>query len=327
MKRKKTIQGTDIQDVAGLKKQVIAHAIATGNTFAFHDLFAQIKEFGDAEGGGLTRALLDKLAYLLPTEEIVDSPEYAAAMELVEQHEFEENFIPAAIIEATAKRAVIRGNFAYAEDAYRLLGIKKEIVALYAQSGERLLREDKPRHAATAFHVAASLEQPRGPHYQYLGSQLHEACLNVPEKCVTMLEDDALVGAGIRFLLSNEVLADRLAEAVREEQKKEVLATLAVISDLDFSGLLKNLREAVDAASGLEDGKPDDYSPIAQALLGRTCETGEWWQYLREFSFEHPLGALCVCVKLVKRTPVLVPAIRDGKSIIESLLPPRYLNI
>ena len=248
-------------------------------------------------------------------------------MELVEQHEFEENFIPATIFEETAKRAIALGNFAYAEDAYRLLGIKKEMVALYAQSGERLMREDKPKHAATAFYVAASLEQPLGPHYQYLGPQLHEGCLYEPDKCVTALPDDALVSIGIRFLLPNEPLADRLMDSVREDQKKEVLATLAVIRDIDFPGLTKNLREAVDAVSGIEDGKPDDYSPVGSALLGRTCGADKWWQYLREFSFEHPLGALCVCVKLVKTAPVLVPVVRDGKSIVESLLPPEYLKM
>ncbi len=327
MGTKKTT-GMDIHDVDELKKRILANAVATGNTYAYHDLFSRLKEFlPPAAKGDAIDVLMNHLAYLLPGDEMRNSPEYRTALELVERYEFEDDLIPAPMLEETAKRAIALGKFTYAEDAYRLLGIKKEIVGLCAQTGEHLLHDGKARCAAVAFHVAASLDQPIGPHYQYLGPRLHADCFDKPEKCVTALPNDPIINTGIRFLISNEPLVDRLMTAVRPDQKKDVLATLAVIRDTDFPGLMRNLREAVDAVGGIEDGRPDDYSPVGPALLGRTCGTDEWWQYLREFSFEHPLGALCVCVKMVKETPVIVPVIRDGKSIIESLVPPEYLAL
>jgi len=327
MRRKKIKAGVDIQGRDDLKKIILASAVATGNTYAYHDLFSWLKELSGASENDTVAGMLQHLAYLLPNEEMAGSPEYRAAMELVEQYEFKDDFVPATVLEETARRAVGLGKFAFAEDAYRLLGIKKEVVALYAQTGENLLREDKPRHATTAFYVAASLDRPLGPQYQYLGPQVHADCLRNPAKCPTTSSTEALVNTGIRFLLGHEPLTDRLMDAIHPKYKMEALATLAVIRDLDFPGLIKNVREAVEAVSGIEDGRPDDYSPVGPALLGRTCGADVWWQYLQEFSFEHPLGALCVCVKRVKNTPVLVPVIRDGKSIIESLLPPEYLNI
>lgn len=319
---------TDIGDVDELKKRILANAVATGNTYAYHDLFSRLKEFLPAAGrGGVLDVLLKHLAYLLPDDEMMGSPEYRAAADLVAGYRLEDDLIPAPMLEETAKRAVALGKFSYAEDAYKLLGIKREIVGLYAQTGEKLLREGKARHAAVAFDVAAGIDQPAGPDYQYLGPRLHANCFDEPEKCVTALPDDSTVDAAIRFLIANEALADRLLNAVAPEQKKDVLAALAVIRDTDFPSLVKCLADAVDAVSGIENGRPDDYSPVGPALLGRTCGADQWWQYLREFSFEHPLGALCVCVKIVRGTPVLVPVIRDGKSIIEALVPPEYLGI
>jgi hypothetical protein len=327
MGSKRITTDIDIQSLDELKKCVMVSAVATGNTFALHDLFACIREFSDvSKGTGLTPELIEKLAYLLPDDEMADSPGYRAAIEIVENHKLEDNFVSATILEETAKRAVVLGKFTYAEDAYKLLGIKKEMVALFSQAGEQLLREGKPRHAATAFHVAASIEQPIEPYFQYLGSKLHADCLHEPKKCVTALPDDLLVDAGIRFLLANEPLADRLVESAQPEQKKEILATLAVSKDLYFPALVKNLREAADTFSSIDDGKPEDYAQIGSVLLGRTTATGEAWQYLKEFCFEHPLGALCVCLKPVRRTSVMVPVIRDGRSLIEFLLPPEYLE-
>jgi hypothetical protein len=314
----------DINDMADLKTQVMANAVATGNMFAFHDLFAKIREF--AGDGAVTPALLDKIAYLLPTEETTGSAEYDAAKELVARHDGGGESVHAAVLEETARRAVLLKKFAYAEDAYRLLGIKKEIVALYAQAGEHFLHEGKPKHAAMAFYVAAELDRPAGPHFHYLGPQLHENCMHEPEKCVTTYSEEELIDIGIRFLISNESLAERLLAAAEPEARREILAVLAFARDMDFDELVKNLREAVEVVSGIDDGRPDDYSPVGVTLLGRTCGADQWWQYLREFAFEHPFGALCVCVRFVRQTPVLVPIIRDGKSIIEFLLPPEYLS-
>lgn len=327
MRDKKTTLSADIKNVADFKKRVVAHAIATGNSFAFHELFSRIREVPDiTDESRVGPALLDHLEYLLPADDMAESPGFRSAMELVEKHGLQDNVLPAAILEETAKEAVARGRFAYAEEAYKLLGIKKEMVALYAQAGEQLLREDRAKHAAMSFFVAASLDQPIGPHYQYLGPELHSKCLAEPEKCLTALPIDLLIDAAIRFLFPGEALADRLMGSVKPEQKGRVLATLAVCRDLDLPTLVEGLRDAVAALSKIGNGQPDDYSPIGPMLLGRTTGTDEAWQYLREFCFEHPLGSLCVCVKMIRRTPVLVPVIRDGRSLIDLLLPPEFLD-
>jgi len=324
MKTSKPTDSIQVRDTAELKKLVIANAIATGNTFAFHHLFSCLKEFG-GDTSDVSANILSRLNYLLPNEEMMDSPKFRTAMELVEKYELQDDTIPAILLEATAKEAVTCGKFAYAEDAYKLLGIKKEIVALYAQTGEQLLRENKPKHAAMAFFTAASIEQPIGPHYQYLALQLHSRCTAEPHKCVTMLPLDALIETGIRFLLGNDALAQKLNGLAAPAQKQQVLATLALCRDFDLNESVRNLRATVAALAKIEDGKPDDYLPLGLILLGRETGAGESWQYLKEFCFEHPIGALCVCMRAMRDRLVLIPAIRDGKSLIEALLPPEFL--
>jgi len=138
---------------------------------------------------------------------------------------------------------------------------------------------------------------------------------------VTTLPIEELVDKGIGYLLSNDSLTERLLGAAKPEQKPLVLATLAACSDMDLPGLVENLKTAASELSGIDDGAPGDYASIGPALLGRETATGEAWQYLRELCFEHPIAGLCVCLKLVKNTPTLVPVIRDGKPLIELILP------
>ena len=322
-----TAQLAHIRNVAELRKLVAANAIATGNTFAFHNLFLRLREFPDTgDDSEISSAMLDRLSHFLPREETTGSDGFRAAMELVEKHQIKSNTVPAALLEETAKEALERGKFAYAEDAYKLLGIKKEIVALYAQTGEQFLREDNPRHASLSFFVAASIDQPVGPHFQYLGPELHARCMAEPERCVTEFSILEVVETGIGFLLANEALEQKIAAQAQPEQKRLILAGLAACRDTDLSELVGNLRAAVATLSEIDAGDPAAYSSIGPTLLGRTTGTGEPWQYLREFCFEHPLGSICVCLKSIRNTPVFVPAIRDGKPLIDSLLPPEYLK-
>lgn len=328
MQKDKSHSGLNVGTVGELKKCVLAGAIASGNSFAFHDLFSWLKEFPDLDDDSPVDAkVIDHLNYLLPTEEVSESADYREALELVEKSEMTSGAIPATVLEKTAQTALLSGKFSFAEDAYRLLGIKKEIVALHVQAGEHLLREDKPEKAAIAFFTAASLENPIGPHYQNLALELHSDCLDAPEKCVTSLPLESLTDAALRFLLPNESMSEKLVEAAKPDHKKKILATLAVCRDLDFPGLVNNLKAAVDAFCRIDNGMPDDYAPIASMLLGRELPDSRLRQQIGEFCFEHPIGALCICVRLVRHKPVLVPVLRDGKSVIESLLPSEFLGI
>jgi hypothetical protein len=316
-----------IHTVNDLKRIVIAYAMISGNTFAFHALFSSIKEF--APGGdeaAVNQKLMDHLEYLLPTPDAKDSADFQGTLKLVEQHDLNGDIVPGILLEETAQHAVAQGKFAYAEDAYRLLGIKKEIIGLYAQRGEQFLREGKPSKAAMSFLVAASLDQPIGPNFQYLGPQLHADCMRNPRACTTILPVDELIEVGIHYLLSHDNLSERLLRAASAEQKRSVLGALAQYRDQDIHDLIQNLRKAAEAVSAIHDGKPNEYSPIGPLLLGRATATEGAWQYLREFSYEHPLGTLCVCIRMIGPKPMIIPVVREGKSLIEFLLPPEMLK-
>jgi hypothetical protein len=328
MESHRIIDTSDIRTVRELKKVIIAHALVSGNTIAFHELIANVKEF--AKGGDdaeVNETLLDHLRHLLPDSETADSAEFKSALEIVEQLDIKGDFIPAVLLEITAREATVREKFAYAEDAYRLLGIKKEIMALYAQRGEQFLREGKPSHAALSFLVAASIDQPIGPNFQYLGPKLHEQCLRQPKTCVTNSSVEELINTGIQFLLSHNTFAERLIAAAPADQKRSVLGTLAKYRDENINELIANLRKAVETYSAIRNGKPDDYSAVSSLLLGRATATGQAWQYLREFSYEHPIAALCVCIRPIGDKQVLVPVTREGKSLLEFLLPPEMLSV
>lgn len=312
--------------ISDLKRTVIAGAIATGNIFALRDLFSRLGEMQDISGDSeAPPELLGHLDYLLPAEGSDESPEMKAAFELIEKHEFD-GAVPAAILEKIAGRAVSLGKFAYAEDAYKMLGIKKEMVALYAQAGEQFLRDGEAKRGAMSFFVAASIDQPVGPHFQHIGPRLHAKCLEQPDKCVTALPIEDLIEKGIHVLLANEALSEKLAASAQPEHNQLILATLAACRDTDLPGLAANLRAAASELSNIDNGKPDDYAPLGPTLLGRETGSAEAWQYLRELCYEHPIAALCVCLKLVKDTPAIVPIIRDGKSLIDQLLPPEFLT-
>jgi hypothetical protein len=312
--------------IVELKRQIIANAIATGNTFAFRDLFSRLAEMPDLTGdSAMPPELLHHLRYLLPADESPERPELKDAREFIREYEFDDNTIPAAVLEETAKRAVKLGKFAFAEDAYKLLGIKKEIVALYAQTGEQFLRDGKATRGAMSFFAAASIDQPVVPHFQRIGPQLHAKCLGEPDKCVTTLTVEEIIDKGLDMLLANEPLSEKLLASARPDDKREILAALSVCRDMDLLGLVKNLQAAASELSGVDNGQPDDYTALGPMLLGRETGSGEAWQYLRELCFEHPIGSLCVCIQMVKDTPVLVPVIRDGKPLIELLLPQKYL--
>jgi hypothetical protein len=314
--------------ISDLKKDIIANAVATGNSFAFRDLFSCLGEFSDTSDSGddvaVPPEVSDRLDYLLPGEEASESPELKSAREFVGRHEPAQDSIPAAILEETGGRAVRLGKFTYAEDAYRQLGIKKEIVALYAQAGEQFMRDGEAKKAAMSFFIAASIKEPRGPQFQQTGPQLHERCLIEPAKCVTALPTEQIIDAGIHLLLSDESLAGKLISSAGPEQKAEALAILATCNDTELSGFIENLRGVVSEFSGIDSDKPADYAFIGPALLGRETATKDAWQYMRELCFEHPLAALCLCTKPVHDTPILVPVIRDGKPLIDHLLPPGF---
>lgn len=322
-----TATNLGIRTVQDLKRIVIAYAVMSGNTFAFHALYSSVREF--APGGDdapVNQKLMEHVEYLLPTPEVKEAAEFQDALKLVEGHDLSGDIVPGILLEETAQHAVARGKFAYAEDAYRLLGLKKEIVGLYAQRGEQFLREGKPSEAAMSFLVAASLDQPVGPNFQYLGPQLHADCMRNPKACVTTLPVEELIEVGIRYLLSNDSLSERLLHATSDEQKRSVLGALARYRDEDIRQLIQNLRKAAETVSAIHDGKPNDYTPLGPVLLGRATATNEAWQYLREFSYEHPLGALCICIRMIGQKPVIIPVVREGKSLIEFLLPSEMLQ-
>jgi hypothetical protein len=319
-------KATEHITIAELKRRIIANAIAAGNTFALRDLFARLGEMPDlADDAAAPPELLDHLRYLLPADESPDTPELREALEFIGENDFADNAIPAAMLEETAKRAVKLGKFAFAEDAYKLLGIKKEIVALYAQAGEQFLRDGKATRGAMAFFAAASIDQPVGPHFQYIGPQLHAKCLAQPDNCVTTLPIEEIIDKALHVLVAGESLSERLLASARPDDKKEILAALAMCRDMDLPGLVKNLQAAASELSGVDNGQPDDYAAVGKTLLGRETGSGEAWQYLRELCYEHPIASVCVCLQMVKDTPVIVPVIRDGKPLIELLLPQKYL--
>jgi hypothetical protein len=328
MRANKELENAGIRTIGELKNVIIAHALLNGGTFAFHDLFSNVKEF--SEGGDDARVnekLLTHIAYLIPDKETIESPEFASTLKRVELLNMKGDIIRASLLEETARNALAHEKFAYAEEAYRLLGIKKEMTALCAQRGEQFLREAKPAHAAMSFLIAASIDEPTGPHFQYLGPHLHAECLRKPKACVTILPVENLIDAGIHFLLAHDALAERLAHAAPAEQKRNILGALARYRDENIADLVRNMRKAVDALLAAQNGKPDDFLAIGPLLLGRPTASDQAWQYLREFSYEHPVGALCVCIRPVRGKPALVPILRENKSLLEFILPPEMLAI
>lgn len=327
MKKGKATDVLGIRTVEELKKIIIAHALLTGNTFAFHGLFAGLKEF--AKGGDdseVNPALMNHVGHFLPTRDTADSEDFQAALRIVEKHDLKGDVVSADLLEETARQAVAQEKFAYAEDAYRLLGIKKEMVALYAQRGEQFLREAKPTQAALSFLVSASIDKPLGPNFQTLGPQLHARCLQQPKACVTGLPADDLVDRAIHFLLAHETLSERLVTATPADQKRSVVGALAKYRDENIRDLVANLRAAAEAFSAIHNGKPDEYLALGPLILGHPTTTGQSWQYLRELSYQHPIGALCVCLRPIREKTILIPIVREGNSLVEFLLPPSMLS-
>jgi len=336
-----------------LTARALAKSVAEGDIVNLRLLFAS---FSPARADSTEAFEDNKYSYLLPGAE-ESSTAFTAALQAVKQastwaHVQRELAahrppqLPAELVLLLGDNAVRTGKWTSAAQAYELLRIRRKMQdEFFAQGAAALDAGDIPR-AVRAFRTGVGLgfdyaafpePLPLVPQYQTRSLMLHGTYPQRPEDCVALLEPDLHVQVALDYLLYDSAATARLRE-VAPQTRLEFLRELVRQSDAGWDTFAANYAEAckrtlalgarrqqvgaqqaATLAEEIEEQQAADPWEITRALLGRSIEGGEWWQYLKELAYEHPASVLFISRQLVGDQEILMPRLRGGSPVPAAL--------
>lgn len=336
-----------------LVARALAKSVADGDIVNFRLIFAP---FSPARVDSSERFEDGKYGYLLPAQGET-SAAFEAALKAVKsgetwahaQRELAANRpsqLPAELVLLLGDNAVRTGKWTSAAQAYELLRIRRRMQdEFFTQGAAALEAGDMPR-AVRAFRVGLGLgfdyaafpePLPLVPQFQTRALMLHGQYPQRPEDCVALLDADMHVQVALDYLLYDTAASSRLRD-VSPQMRLEFLREYILQSDPEWKTFAANFSEACTRTMAMSTrsqqvgGQPgsalaqeiaeqqsDDPWEITRALLGRSIEGGEWWQYLKELAYEHPASVLFISRQIVGEDEVLMPRLRGG-SLVPSAL-------
>jgi hypothetical protein len=229
-----------------------------------------------------------------------------------------------------------------------LLRIRERMRAMLLDHSDAFLDKGELKRAAGGYRAAAGLEYdysaypeplPSVPDYAKRALVLHADYPQRPEDCVSLGETPRFVQSALSYLLLSGELAERLAdrpletkvalavELVRRidpdwdafaERYRKAAAMTAAVADR-FRAASERGRRAESLSEIIAEEFGDDPSAIPAALLGRSIENGQWWQYVKELAVTHPAGALFVARQDVNDHEIIVPRRRGDDPLSKAL--------
>jgi hypothetical protein len=208
-----------------------------------------------------------------------------------------------------ADNAFRAGKYIYAGEAYGAAGKTREVFSRHVAEVNELLDANALDEAASSMVACGWLWSPTR-NYQIIGPKLHEYC-DAQECFVQGLSEEQLMDRVFSFLLG-ESMGNIL---LRRPQPLKAAVFGRIIRSFDSrwqqfcDGFEKAVDELLKAPQDIayDEKQNIDLASLkrvfhtfrdAQAtMLGRTTESGEHWQYIRELSFAHPPAAFCVCTQ------------------------------
>lgn len=344
MARKRTAVLAPVAADPKITAQALAKAVAEGDIVGFRLVFAPFSPARDNTSEDFSSG---KYSNLLVDEELERTPEYATALEIIEdkatwahiQGELQAArpaCLPSGPLMLLADNAVRLGKPTAAAQAYELLRIRERMQLEMLDEADRLLAAGEIERAAKGYDIASGLNYdyagfpdpvPMGFDYQTRALILHGEYPRHLEDCVAALPAETFIGVALEYLLNDRNIAKRLLEHPLE-RKLAFLHALIHRRDPQWDEFAARFREACTLmepfAAALASGNDSvngrislqnevdveqagDPWVLPAALLGRELENGQWWQYLKELAVKHPAAPLFIARQLLGEVEVLVP--------------------
>ena len=246
---------------------VIAKAVCEGDIVNFRLLFSP---FSPARESSTESFDMPKYAYLLPDEEMMGGPRFAASRALVKRpetvsalrRELEANRppqLPWELVLELADNAVREEKYSSAAQAYELLRVRARIQREFFAQADAALDAGNVPTAVRGYIIATSLAYdyaafpeplPITLDFQTRAFVLHSEYPARPEDCIGLREPKELLQTALAYLLLDAEAAVRL-DSRSEEVRLAFLKELALQRDSACETFVARLREACVAADEL----------------------------------------------------------------------------
>jgi len=336
-----------------LTARALAKSVADGDIVNLRLLFMP---FSPARADSSEAFDDSKYGYLLPAAG-ESSPAFDQALKAVRQDKTWAHVqrelaamrpaqFPAELVLLLGDNAVRTGKWTSAAQAYELLRIRRRMQDEFFAQGLAAIGEGNVPRAVLAFRTGVGLgfdyaafpePLPVVPQFQTRALMLHGTYPQRPEDCVALLEADLHVQVALDYLLYDNAATVHLRD-LTPPTRLEFLCELVRQSDSGWPAFAANYAEAcrrtlalgsrmqqigahhaATLAEEIEEQQVADPWQITRALLGRSIEGGEWWQYLKELAYEHPAATLFISRQIVGEQEILMPRLRGGSPVAAAL--------
>ena len=162
---------------------------------------------------------------------------------------------------------------------------------------------------------------------------MHGRYPNTPEESLAVLPEEDHTNVALGYLLGDGAAAARLREYPLETRLafvKELVRRMdpqwdtfvdryhkACTLVLEFADRMQNKSTSLEDEIDEQQGHIP--TQITEALLGRTIENGEWWQYLKDLAYEHPAAILFITRQRFGNHEILMPRLRSESGLPAAL--------
>ena len=345
----KAAQQTKVVDM-DLVAKAIAKSIADGDIVSFRALFSAITPIR----AWTTEALeSEKYSYFRPDEEQENTPVFKEALQATKEvltwsfikNELEANRpaqLPSELLVPLGDNAIRNERFTSAAQAYELLRIRRKMQASFFEEADKALEADDIPRAVQGYRIAIGLAYdyaafpeplPKVANYQSGALAVHGHYPRSPEDCVSVQPDDPHTNTMLGFLLNDDEATARLAE-LPLEKRLEFVKELVRRTDpgweeftvgftkacgliQEFADRMENLNPTL--ASEIDEQQGHKPEQIMEAMLGRTIENGQWWQYLKDLAYEHPASILFIARQRFGAHEIIMPRLVEGSALAKTL--------
>lgn len=236
-----------------------------------------------------------------------------------------------------ADNAVGLGKYTVAAQAYERLRVRERMRDLFAEQGDAALDAGDIERAAHGYRIASGLSYdyaafpeplPLVPNHATRALMLHAIYPKRPEESIALAPPERHMEMALEYLLLDPALASRLYNRPVGVMA-DFLAAYVRQGDDRWDVFAARYREASDMVNRMAEhmqqqarqGSTDngqlqaevalqemDFKPeeVSSRLLGRSIESGEWWQYLKDLAFQHPAAILFVSRQMVAKDQEII---------------------
>ncbi len=240
-----------------------------------------------------------------------------------------------------ADRALDMGHFADAYSALNVTGKLDKKVNEYIVNGAQILQSKVVRddasdksgelntmiqEAVDQFYQAIRLKNPMQNQYQYRAEELYFKDHDALRKYHKYIETNLLkeiIEFSINYLTDDKIFSAKILENLKSGKVRKLFLRYFAMKysggETEYRRFVENYKQAAELRKNAKQEK--DFLDIQKKVLGRTTGANEYFQFLRELAFDHPVGPLLVTIEASPNdTPYITPVIlQSGITLMEFL--------